>query len=164
MEQQVAENHLEHKLGKRRLEVYYREIVRISKSRKLTDRALVEAARSKSSPLHDYFEWDDRKCGAKFREHQARQLMSQIRVVYAEGGDARAFMHIDTKDKKKGEWVESSVVRATPKLLESVVDKALKELEWWTERYQTFDGLDEVANGIRKVVESFRKGKIAKAG
>lgn len=45
----------------------------------LTPEAVVKAAKPKDHPLHDRFEWDDRRAGQKHRLHQARQM---IRVIY----------------------------------------------------------------------------------
>jgi len=36
----------------------------------LTEQGILEAAKDPSSPLHDYFEWDDKKAAAEWRKHQ----------------------------------------------------------------------------------------------
>jgi hypothetical protein len=36
----------------------------------LTEQAILGAAKDPSSPLHGYFEWDDKKAAAKWREQQ----------------------------------------------------------------------------------------------
>ena len=43
------------------------------------DPVVVEkAARSKSSPVHDLFEWDDKKAGYQFRIQQARTIIRSV--------------------------------------------------------------------------------------
>lgn len=46
----------------------------------LTPAAVVEDARSKKSPLHDQFEWDDGEAAHKYRLEQARTLIRSVRV------------------------------------------------------------------------------------
>lgn len=49
---------------------------------RLTPEAIVKAARPKGSPLHDRFEWDDRKAGHAFRLIQAQKLMTiRLRIT-----------------------------------------------------------------------------------
>lgn len=47
----------------------------------LTPEGLVEAATPPEHPLHDYFEWDDAKAGAKYRIDQARTLIRSVKVL-----------------------------------------------------------------------------------
>lgn len=46
----------------------------------LTPDAVLEDARSKKSPLHDQFEWDDSEAAHKYRIEQARVLIRSVRV------------------------------------------------------------------------------------
>lgn len=50
------------------------------KGGKLTPKELVEAARDVNSPLHNEFEWNDTKAAQKYREWQARYIISSIEV------------------------------------------------------------------------------------
>lgn len=51
------------------------------KGGKLTPKELVEAARYVNSPLHNEFEWDDTKAAQKYREWQARYIISSIELT-----------------------------------------------------------------------------------
>lgn len=51
------------------------------KGGKLTPKELVEAARDVNSPLHNEFEWDDTKAAQKYREWQARYIISSIELT-----------------------------------------------------------------------------------
>ena len=51
------------------------------KGGKLTPKELVEAARNVNSPLHNEFEWDDTKAAQKYREWQARYIISSIELT-----------------------------------------------------------------------------------
>ena len=46
----------------------------------LTPDAVLEDARSKKSPLHDQFEWNDGEAAHRFRLDQARTLIRSVRV------------------------------------------------------------------------------------
>jgi len=51
---------------------------------------IVEDARNKKSPLHDYFEWDNGIAAEEYRKHQARQLKNsivQIKIIKGRGSD-----------------------------------------------------------------------------
>ena len=43
---------------------------------------VLELAKKKTSAMHDYFEWDDKKAAAKFRRKQATDLISALEVTF----------------------------------------------------------------------------------
>ena len=51
-------------------------------SGQITAAEVVDRARNKNSPLHDYFEWDDKKAGNACRIEQARVLIRTVKVEY----------------------------------------------------------------------------------
>lgn len=63
--------------------------------------AIVEEARSVTSPLHEYFTWDDRVAADQHRVHVARELIRKYQVV----------VH---RDGKKGENVQVSAFVSLP--------------------------------------------------
>jgi hypothetical protein len=46
----------------------------------ITPEALVDAARDKESPLHEYFEWDDATAAHQYRLEQARRMIRACHV------------------------------------------------------------------------------------
>lgn len=46
----------------------------------LTPDAVVRDARNEASPLHKCFTWDDTEAAAKWRLHEARELIASVRV------------------------------------------------------------------------------------
>lgn len=51
---------------------------------------IVEDARKKESPLHGYFEWDDKIASEEYRKYQARRLKNsivQIKIIKEKGSD-----------------------------------------------------------------------------
>jgi hypothetical protein len=49
---------------------------------RLTPAAVVTDAAKRNSPLHAYFEWDDKKAAHSHRIEQARALIVSVRVTY----------------------------------------------------------------------------------
>jgi len=56
------------------------ENIRKQNDGKLQTHDVVDAARSKNSPLHPHFEWDDHKAAEKYRQNTARSLVRAIIV------------------------------------------------------------------------------------
>jgi hypothetical protein len=48
---------------------------------RLTPEAVVRDAEDPDSPLHDYFEWDNKEAGHRWRIEQARALIVSVRVI-----------------------------------------------------------------------------------
>lgn len=70
-------------------QIYGREIDRIKvvHGGRIKPQDLVDHAKRKSNPLHDFFEWDDKIAGPKFRKIQARHLLSHIDIKVIENED-----------------------------------------------------------------------------
>ena len=58
------------------------EKIRAKNAGSLTDDAIVESAKQKSSPIHKFFEWDDSVASMEYRRMQARQLIRCLEVTY----------------------------------------------------------------------------------
>lgn len=70
--------------GKKKRESVRKELERLDSLRggKITADEVVAAARKADSPLHNEFEWDDKKAGHQYRLDQARALIRTIRVEH----------------------------------------------------------------------------------
>jgi len=55
----------------------------------LTPTIVVDSARSAKSPLHRYFEWDDKKAADEHRKSQARYLIACVVTVQSDGEEIR---------------------------------------------------------------------------
>jgi len=47
----------------------------------VTPSALVETAKPKTSPIHNAFEWDNKKAGQEYRLWQARQWIRRVEII-----------------------------------------------------------------------------------
>lgn len=55
----------------------------------ITPEILVDEAKSKKSPLHPIFEWDDSKAAENYRLQQARILLNNIQVTVVTDGEPK---------------------------------------------------------------------------
>lgn len=69
----------------------------------ITPENVVKAAEPVDSPLHDWFEWDDKAAAHQYRLEQARQLIRIVKVTRLDENDqpvkVRAFHSLQGKDK-----------------------------------------------------------------
>jgi len=74
-----------------------------------TAEGIVDAAKDKKNPLHNYFEWDDTEAAAEYRLQQAqyigRNITVEIEVIGPKGPvviEFRAFETVNTKTEEEG--------------------------------------------------------------
>jgi hypothetical protein len=116
----------------------------------ITPAQVIEAAKPKKSPIHDFFEWDNEVAGEKYREWQARYLLGRIEVVITVDGDEqdiKAFHNIVTvvpEDGSEGRergYVTVADLRENPDYLDIVLEDAKKEIVFWEKRYSQYKRL-----------------------
>lgn len=122
---------------------------------KLTPKLVVDAARAKSHPLHDRFEWDNRVAGEKYRQHQAAELIRSIKVEWVseepttEGDRVRKYHSVTRADVTSYEPVE--VVMADEFMRAVVIKQAERE---WKQMYARYQHLSEFLQIVRLDVAS----------
>lgn len=126
---------------------------------------LVEDAIKEDSPLHDWFEWDDKRAARRHRIEQAEYLLRSIVVeVESPGGaqEVRAFHVIkvdeddktnDGRDMQRGRYVSIQNVLAEPDHRRQLVENALRELEIWKNKYKQYQELVLAIETIDKILE-----------
>lgn len=128
----------------------------------LTAEDVVQAATSPEHLLHEYFEWDDAKAGHEYRKDQARGLMRrvQVRIVEHEPtGERKVFQmagYSNVVRDDRREYVPTAQAFLDPTLRQQIVLRALREMEQWTRRYQTFvelAGIIEAVHAIRQQID-----------
>lgn len=111
------------------------ETIRLENGGELHPQAVVADARDAKSPLHRYFEWDDRKAAEAHRMDQARALIRSIRVI--DDNDAKprpAFLSIRS-DGGIGYHTIKDVLSSRD-LRERLLAQAQRDLDAWTLRYR----------------------------
>lgn len=117
---------------------------------------VVEAARLKSHPLHDRFNWDNTSAAHQYRLWQARELIMRVRVEYPVNGksvDCRVFVSL-TPDRVDSGYRELTSVLSDTEMREQLLQDALGELGIFQEKYRTLKELSAVFSAIKKVRKS----------
>lgn len=112
--------------------------------------ALVAAAKSKRSPLHDLFTWDDSEAAKNWRTHEARNVIRRIEVVEGESvGPMPAFVHIRSVTE---EGVQSGYMSTIPALAsdhrDEVIADVAKQLSGLRARYRHLSEFEPVWEAI----------------
>ena len=107
---------------------------------------IVEDARSEASPLHKAFEWNDTAAAKAFREHQARQMIKSVRVIYDEDAaqePRRAFVNV-IREGEGQMYLTSARVMGDEGLRQQVLEKAKADLKAWRHRYHDLTELSNI--------------------
>ena len=123
------------------------------KRRKALD--ILAAARSKTSPLHEFFTWDNDRAAKKHRLAEARNLARAISVTYVfldapEQKHERAFVSFAERHGEQDDYLTSVKVLSDPDLLDQQLERALQEGEAWSIRYNHLLALADSFKEIKK--------------
>ena len=127
--------------------------------KKLTDKLVVDDARPAESPLHKYFEWDDKIGGEKYRLQQARSLISSVMAYYPTrkpGGTIKARVYIT---EAPNTYNEASEVLSDKDKAAYALASVLRELESLQQRYGHLVELAEVFAAVDRLKKSNGKKK-----
>lgn len=147
-----------------------RELDRLTKvNGGLTAENVVDSARKRASPLHDFFEWSDSVAAQRYRLEQARHLMRCVVVMYDDtllktDRPIRAFIAFETQPESlrdDGRYVAMHQILTDAELRELLVDEALTEHIRWEKRYAHLKEFAAIVK-VRLQVEARRKKKAAK--
>lgn len=79
----------------------------------LTPDAVVNDAKSAKSPLHRYFEWDDKKAADRYRLEQARELIRSVKVHIEVRDETIAVpKYVHTPGSRNQGYVEVAAIRS----------------------------------------------------
>lgn len=114
---------------------------------------IVNAARSRRSPLHKYFEWDDSIAAERYRQVQARQLLHYFEIEIIETGQrAPAYVHLEVRggaeDGLNGGYHAILDVMSDGQKRRILLAKALIELDAWKARYAALSELERIFAAI----------------
>jgi hypothetical protein len=115
---------------------------------------VVDSARDPRSRLHPVFTWDNTEAAESWRKHEARQLISSVRVVVRaldRPQPQRQIAYVSVPQPDKGRaYLPAKVVMSDEVLRQRALDEALRQLEAWRRRYAH---LNELAAVFQKVDE-----------
>lgn len=118
------------------------ELERISGKGELTPAAVVDASRPSTAVLHNIFDWDDASAAEKCREVQASGIIRNLVTVQVENvktnEPVRCFV------RASGAYTDIASVMKTEISRQTLLDKALEELNAFRAKYQALGELAEV--------------------
>lgn len=117
----------------------------------VTPQTLVNAARPKDSPLHRFYDWNDKEAAEKWRIEQAKYHLRCILVIIdvpdskgrMEKTPIRKFFNVTvhagtTDEPEERGYVTVEQVRKTPEFLKEIIEDAQQHLIGWQDRYKTY--------------------------
>ncbi len=107
---------------------------------------VVDAARDESSPLHDYFTWDDGEAAEQYRLIEARKLI-QVHVEVLENCKRKSPVFVSLRDdraKAGGGYRLMVDVLSDEAKRERLLDEAKRDLETFRSKYHMLSELSRV--------------------
>lgn len=132
----------------KRLEILQKELKTLeAKYHYLTPAMVLDAAKSKNSPLHSFFEWDNENAGEQYRLWQARQYITYVRVNIGEiKTKAYESIVVHIKNKKHRRYLPIERILSDEEMYLQVVEGALREIQFWKSKYKMYRDLIEIVN------------------
>ena len=115
--------------------------------------AVLDAARPKNSPLHDYFTWDDSRAAERYRLIEAGRLIATVRIEYRRKKAAQvvytpAFIPTGTNSEGKREYFPVEEVTRNEFLQQKALADARSEMEGTRARYSHLVDLLELSTEV----------------
>ena len=126
----------------------------------IEDDSLLDYAEThKNSEIYKSLEWNNDVAGNLYRKQQLHQLLSDIIFVYEKNIDNnidngttrtfefQAYSHIDSV---KG-YMPTIEIMSNSNMREELLQKAIKELQYWQQKYQHLEELSFIFRDIEKL-------------
>ena len=123
----------------------------------ITPQEVVDAAEDIQSPIHDYFEWDDKIAGVKYRRYQARGLINHFIVEHTK--HQKLFHSIEVPIVKDGitkierVYMTQEHVLSVADYRQQTLNYAIKQIKHWDEQYETFKELSRIHEAIETTMK-----------
>ena len=144
--------------GKEKAQIYGERLSELEeKNGKITAHVIVEDAKNINSPLHDAFEWDDKKEAERWRIHKARRLIDciiTVVVINEKEYTMPSYVNIEIENDKGYYPIEE--VMKTEKGRDNLLDQAWDDLETWRERYDYFKEFVKIYKAIDETKEELK--------
>ncbi len=113
---------------------------------KVSPEIIVKESTPKNAPLHNCFEWDNKKAAEKYRETQAGAILRSLTVTVEHVADeapktVRAFVRAT---EEKHSYISIISAMGNEHLRESLLQTALAELREFQKKYADLQELSEV--------------------
>ena len=137
---------------KRDHEAIRAELERLKSNGIIRPMDVVSAARKKTSPLHDWFQWDDGEAAHQYRLIQARNLLRvYVKVEDVENEPVQAFVSLTTdRVKEGGGYRAMAEVMSDDALREQLLRDAFVQLGNMRKKYQHLQQLAKVWEAVEE--------------
>ena len=124
----------------------------------VTSSNMVNAARSTESELHPLFEWDDQIAGEKWRNQQAKMILSSLRIVVNENEEeptvVRAYVNVSPPTKKEAVYIQIEKAVNDERSHQQLLLNAYRELNAFQKKYQVLTELKTLFDLINTLKEN----------
>lgn len=120
-----------------------------------TPDSVLADARSVSSPLHDFFDWDDAVAAQRWRHDQAAYLLRNIRIVYETPDGPRGirlFLRIEEPETRTATYYFAARVAEDPELSARHREQLVQRLKALRTELDRFDDFIPIAQAIDLVL------------
>lgn len=115
---------------------------------------VVDEARDPSSPLHDWFTWDDSEAGERYRIIEARKLIRvHVTEIPQNKQTVRAYVSLSRDRKAGGGYRQTQEVLDNSALRREMLREAMRDFELFEKKYRHLEELSELFEGADKVRE-----------
>lgn len=145
------------------------ELVRLAKENggKITAKLVLDSASDPTSPLHEFFDWDDESAANKYRLTQARTIIKCIQYDVKGGEKVEFDVGVWERIVNAGElpeatpgpgYVTMATVAETPTFEKQILHNAWKDMRAWKARYNKYkDSLGPEMKGIFNAIARAEK-------
>ena len=121
----------------------------LNKLKEITPERVVSLAKNKSNPLHNCFEWDDKKAAKGYRILQAEKIIRSIIIVDETEKIETIRAYISVEETR----LFKSISDLNDNDIDFVVQSAYKELKSFRNKYSKFKKLREIIQTIDKLLK-----------
>lgn len=145
-------------------EIAYREIERIRKENngEVNISQIVTDSSLKDAPLHNEFEWSDKKAGHLYRMQQARYIVRSIEVIHNENPNIRTRAYeIAVKQSSDGDkkshraYTSIDEILADPIMRDELLMQAIKDALAFRRRYHALSELSIIFSAMDQALLKF---------
>lgn len=116
----------------------------------VTPSALLDASRDDSAPLHGCFEWDDSIAAERYRLHQARQMIANVRIVQSTDTAERDRAFVSAPKKNVYVTLESAL--GDEEMRKHLLKQAKEDARVFLAKYRRLTELSEVNDALTKFI------------
>lgn len=127
------------------------EEVRLKHEGFLDEKDVVAEASNRSSALHPYFEWNDKRAANEYRLDQARDLIRSIVVSYPESQNesVRYYVSVKPSEDQEARYYPTELAVKNEDMRQNILAAALRDMKSFMKRYEQLQELSKLFNAMK---------------